>query len=175
MNSLYTHALAAAVAAAIGFGGGWRINGWRLGTAVADCRAESARTLKAISDKTAEAEREYRAKETQWKTKLEGVTHDGQEKIDAAKHDAAVADAERDGLRHQLAAYRAAARAATDTGTAAAGPATPDALDLLAELFARADDRAGELARIADLAHAAGGTCERAYDALTAGAADAPP
>ena len=33
-------------------------------------------------------------------------------------------------------------------------------------LFSRADDRAAELAAFADLAHAAGITCERAYDTL---------
>ncbi|WP_128422755.1 DUF2514 family protein, partial [Delftia tsuruhatensis] len=38
----------------------------------------------------------------------------------------------------------------------------------LAELQRRADERAGELARIADDARGRGSACERAYDAVSA-------
>jgi hypothetical protein len=41
---------------------------------------------------------------------------------------------------------------------------------LLADLFGRADERAGELAKIADERGIAGQQCERDYDALTAAA-----
>jgi phage tail sheath protein FI len=44
--------------------------------------------------------------------------------------------------------------------------ATCDALDLLADLLGRADERAGELAKIADERGIAGQQCERSYDAL---------
>lgn len=43
--------------------------------------------------------------------------------------------------------------------------------ELLAELFRRADQRAGELAAIADQARIRGLTCEAAYDALTGASA----
>ncbi len=56
--------------------------------------------------------------------------------------------------------------AARYTGVAGAGQAGADPLDLLAQLFSRADDRAGELAAIADRARVAGLACERAYEAL---------
>jgi len=149
-----------------GFTAGWAVNGWRLGAQVQKCRADSARTLGEINARAADAERDYRAKETEWATKLAGVTQDGQTKLDAARRDAVAAGVERDGLRRELDRYRAAARAAADTGAAAAGTPAADAVDLLAELLSRADERAGELAHIADLSHAAGSTCERAYDAL---------
>ncbi|MBU9208929.1 DUF2514 family protein [Burkholderia multivorans] len=82
---------------------------------------------------------------------------------DQARADAAVADGVADGLRKQVAALVADARRA---GAAAGSPATGDALDLLADLFGRADERAGELAKIADERGIAGQQCERSYDAL---------
>ncbi|MBU9368951.1 DUF2514 domain-containing protein [Burkholderia multivorans] len=82
---------------------------------------------------------------------------------DQARADAAVADGVADGMRKQVAALVADARRA---GAAAGSPATGDALDLLADLFGRADERAGELAKIADERGIAGQQCERSYDAL---------
>ncbi|MBA9898520.1 DUF2514 family protein [Burkholderia cepacia] len=86
----------------------------------------------------------------------------------AKKHDLAVADVvaagrAADGLRRQVAALVADVRRA---GAAAGSPTTGDALDLLADVFGRADERAGELAKIADERGIAGQQCERSYDAL---------
>jgi len=80
-----------------------------------------------------------------------------------ADADAARAAAGR--LRGDLAGYITAHRSAAQA-RAAAGQCAPDtsALDLLAELQRRADERAGELARIADDARARGLSCERAYE-----------
>ncbi len=82
---------------------------------------------------------------------------------DQARADAAIADGAADGLRKQIAALVGNARRA---GAAAGSPATGDALDLLADVFGRADEAAGELARIADERGIAGQQCERSYDAL---------
>ena len=54
------------------------------------------------------------------------------------------------------------------TGTAAAGPTASDAIGVLADLLEESDRLAGIYAQAADLAHAAGITCERAADALIA-------
>ena len=141
----------------------------QLKTDRAETAAAHAATLKAIADQTAEAERQYRAAETAWRTQIEKEAQDGQTRIDQARADAAAAARTADGLRQQLAAYRrAAASAAENPGTAPAGPPAGDAIGLLAELLAESDDRAGIYAAAADAAHAAGVTCERAYDALTA-------
>lgn len=129
--------------------------------------AHYAGVLADIAQQTATAEKEYRALENRTRTAIEKEATDGQQKIDRARADADSARAVAAGLQQQLAHYRgAAAQRAAHPGLATAGPAAGDALDLLAHLFSRADDRAGELAAFADLAHAAGITCERAYDTL---------
>ena len=60
----------------------------------------------------------------------------------------------------------ALAAVAAAVARAAAGQCTPDTgpLDLLADLQRRADDRAGELARIADDARTRGAECASRYD-----------
>lgn len=86
----------------------------------------------------------------------------------------AAADARlsRDGLLLDLQRFVAAAgRPAGSHPAPAAGSAGEpgaDPLDLLANLFSRADAGAGELASYADRLRVAGERCERAHDALTA-------
>ncbi|TDA48266.1 DUF2514 family protein [Burkholderia pyrrocinia] len=91
------------------------------------------------------------------------IATDAAKERDQARADAAVADGAADGLRKQVAALVADVRRA---GASAGGPAAGDALDLLADVFGRADERAGELAKIADERGIAGQQCERSYDAL---------
>lgn len=71
----------------------------------------------------------------------------------------------RNRLQRDLADYLAQHRAAAQA-RAAAGQCAPDTgpAELLADLQRRADDRAGELAHVADTARARGHACERAYD-----------
>lgn len=159
-------AIAAIVAAAILVLAGW----WHLSrvhAAEQAVHAHYAQVLADIRDETAKAAAEYRATEKTWQTRIEKEAQDGQARIESAQRDAVAAGAERSRLLSDIARYRAAARAAAHSGAAAAGPAAGDALDLLADLFSRADEAAGELAAAADLARAAGLTCERAHDALT--------
>ncbi|RQV10388.1 DUF2514 family protein [Burkholderia cenocepacia] len=84
-------------------------------------------------------------------------------KRDQAVADAVTADAAAHSLRERVAVLIADVRRA---GAAAGSPATGDALDLLADVFGRADERAGELAKIADERGIAGQQCERSDDAL---------
>ena len=161
---LIVAAIASAIVLALA---GW----WHLGQVKQAERAVHAHyavVLADIRDKTAAAQAKFRATETAWQTRIEKETRDGQDRIDTARRDAAGARAAADSLRADLARYRAAARATAHSSAAAAGPPADTAIDLLAELFGGADTRAGELAEFADLAHAAGLTCERAFDALTA-------
>lgn len=158
-----------ALAAGVALGGGLQqIRVANAQAALADARARHADTLRQIASQTAEAARLFRATEAEWRNRIDKETRDGQDRIDTARRDAAGARAAADGLRADLARYRAAARATAHSSAAAAGPPADTAIDLLAELFGGADTRAGELAEFADLAHAAGLTCERAFDALTA-------
>lgn len=94
---------------------------------------------------------------------------DGQDRIDLARADADRAGAELLRLREQLAAYRGAVRGpAAPAQPTAAGPAAETALDLLADLLSGSAGALVEVARFADAAHAAGTTCERSADAMSA-------
>ncbi|RQR36336.1 MULTISPECIES: DUF2514 family protein [unclassified Burkholderia] len=95
------------------------------------------------------------------------IATDAAKDRDQARADAAVADGVADGLRKQIAALVADVRR---SGATAGSPAAGNALDLLADLFGRVDERAGELAKIADERGIAGQQCERSYDALIADA-----
>nr|WP_239008010.1 DUF2514 family protein [Burkholderia anthina] len=93
----------------------------------------------------------------------QGNAEDASKKRDQARADAASAASAADGLRKQVAVLVERARHPTaSTG----GPSTGDPLDLLADVFSRADERAGELAKIADERGIAGQQCQRDYDAL---------
>lgn len=158
-------AAAAALGAAVTLAAAW--HAVRIKAAEQAVHAHYAVVLADIRDKTAAAQAAFRQRETTWQTRFDKEARDGQVRIDAARRDAAGARRERNGLRADLGHYRAAARAAANSCAAAAGETTGASVDLLAELFSRADEAAGELAQALDLAHAAGITCERAADALT--------
>ncbi|MBU9581387.1 DUF2514 family protein [Burkholderia multivorans] len=124
----------------------------------ADQSAKVADQAKQIDDLRAQCDEYSRRLVAQ-----QGIATDAAKERDQARADAAAADGVADGLRKQVAALVTDARRA---GTAVGSPATGDALDLLADLFGRADERAGELAKIADERGIAGQQCERSYDAL---------
>ncbi|TCW72817.1 DUF2514 family protein [Burkholderia sp. SRS-25] len=124
----------------------------------ADQSAKVADQVKQIDDLRAERDEFGRRLAAQ-----EEIATNAAKERDQARADAAVADGVADGLRKQVAALVAdTRRAAAEAGSSATG----DTLDLLADLFGRADERAGELAKIADERGVAGQQCERSYDAL---------
>ncbi|AIT21477.1 hypothetical protein BTN_2341 [Burkholderia thailandensis E254] len=93
------------------------------------------------------------------------IANDANQQRTAALADAFAARAAAGSLQQRVDQLVAAARhPAVTAGSQAAG----DALDLLADVLGRADQRAGELAEYADRARIAGQQCERDYDALTA-------
>jgi len=157
----------ALLAAAVALGAAvWRLNSLEKQLAVT--RAENAEFVSSLNVAGASFAAAMRATEQTWADRMEKEQYDGQTRINTAQHDAAAARAAADSLRATTDRYRAAATAAAHPCTTTSGPATTDAIHLYADLFAGADDAAGELAKAADLAHAAGLTCERAYDALRA-------
>ncbi|MCA7883256.1 DUF2514 domain-containing protein [Burkholderia contaminans] len=94
----------------------------------------------------------------------QGNAEDASKKRDLARADAAAAASAADGLRKQVAELVARAHdSAASTGGSAAG----GALDLLADVFGRTDEAAGEFARIADERGIAGRQCQSDYDAVT--------
>ena len=93
------------------------------------------------------------------------IANDANQQRTAALADAFAARAAAGSLQQRVDQLVAAARY---SAASAGSPATSDALDLLADVLGRADERAGDLAKIADERGIAGQQCERDYDALTA-------
>lgn len=124
-----------------------------------------AAVLGDLNIKAAQREKEYRQQETLWRSKYEEVLKDATPKIEAARLAASSAKLESDRLRRETDRLRRLARATPSAGGAKGGPSTSDALDLLTELFHRADGRAGELAEFADKSHHAGLVCQRLLQA----------
>ena len=117
--------------------------------------------------KVAEAEGKAREIEDGWRKKFDELGADTEKQIEAAKADAADADAASNRLRKQTERLTASLRSCpTGAATAEGGETRGRAADLLADVLRRADERAGELAQIADRARAAGSACERAFDAI---------
>lgn len=109
-----------------------------------------------------------RAKEQARQQSINKAIQDGQKIIDAAVADAAAARADvsvrdaADATAHRVAASGAGGHSCT---TAASQAATRAVL-VLADVFKRADERAGDLAGYADQSRGRGVTCEQAFDGL---------
>lgn len=111
-----------------------------------------------------------RAKEQARQLSINKAIQDGQRTIDQATADAAAARASADSLRgaaDDLAARLAVSEASGNSCTAAASKAATRAALVLADVLKRADQRAGDLATVADQARARGLTCEQAFDSLS--------
>lgn len=159
-------ALGLGLAAALATAGIERTRGASARTDAAKARQEIAEYRGTVAESGRLAERAQRTQEQIWRSRVDGVIQDGQQKIAAARADADRAGGAAHQLQQQLTAYRAAVRAASAAPTAAEGGApAADPLDLLADLFGQADARAGDLARIADERGAAGAICERHAEA----------
>lgn len=117
--------------------------------------------------KVAEAEGKARAIEDGWRKKFDELGADTAKQIEAAKADAADADAASNRLRKQTERLTASLRSCpTGAATSEGGETRARAADLLADVLRRADERAGELAQIADRARSSGSACERSYDSI---------
>ena len=132
----------------------------------AQARAQLAGEREASATAARQASERYRNLEDKHRDDLRTIDTQARQDLERSAADADAARAAAGRLRGDLASYLTAHRAAAQA-RAAAGQCAPDtaALDLLAELQRRADERAGALARIADDARHRGSACERAYDA----------
>lgn len=109
-----------------------------------------------------------RAKEQARQQSLNKAIEDGQKIIDQAVADAVAARTDL-GVRiaaDNLARSLSAKQAGDYSCTAAASQAATRAVMVLADVFKRADQRAGDLAADADQSRGRGVTCEQAYQAL---------
>ncbi|MCK1783340.1 DUF2514 domain-containing protein [Pseudomonas sp. TNT11] len=111
-----------------------------------------------------------RAKEQARQQAINKVVQNGQALIDTAAAAVTAANRESDRLRSAadgLASRIAASQAGGNSCTAAASAAATRAVMVLADVFKRADQRAGDLAGFADQSHSRGVTCEQAFDGLS--------
>lgn len=136
---------------------GWIPRGWIAERELAELREAHAQA----QAKSIQAAREEERRRI---TALEEVAHEAQKRSAELARDAAAADDVARRLRDHV--FRLAAATAADPSAPGSGQATGGTGLVLAQLFSRADDRAGELAAFADQAHAAGLACQRAYEAL---------
>lgn len=114
------------------------------------------------------AEAAEREKEQAHQQAINKVIQDGQTLIDQASADAAAARSTAASLRDEAnrLASGTASKASSNSCTAAASQAATRAVMVLADVFKRADERAGDLAEYADQSRSRGVTCEKAYTAL---------
>ncbi len=134
--------------------------------ALANARTDHAEYVAKIEKAASEATDAARAEEQRRQREINQVRNDAQHQIKAAADDAAVAAATADSLQQQVDTLLAGRRAC-DTRVAQGSATVRDLTAVLADLRRRADERAGELARIADESRIAGRACERAYDSLS--------
>ena len=157
-----------AIAATLGLGAMLLVQTIRL----ADAEKDALTATTNLANERGAHERAAREQAERFRN-LEGNHRDEIAKIDTtaqAAIDAAAGGRDRaidarNRLRGELADYLAQHRAAAQA-RAAAGQCAPDTSPaaLLAELQRRADERAGELAHVADTARLRGLACERSYD-----------
>jgi len=115
------------------------------------------------------ADRAQRAEEQRRQEVVNQEAKDAAQKLTQARADGVAAAAARDSMRDQLSTFLAAVhRAGQDPAPPAGGSRVrgPDPLDLLADLYSRADDEAGVLAGYADELRIRGASCERITDRL---------
>ena len=110
----------------------------------------------------------YRIEEQRRQTAHQEIIDEADRKILAARADAVIADAASGRLQQRIASLVAATReAARHPGVAVPSAPAGDPVELLANLQRRADQAAGDMARIADERGAAGNACVAAYESLT--------
>lgn len=143
---------------------------------LAEAQLETAHTEATLQTERATAARlafltseRYRTLEGKHRDEIAQNDTDAQAALAAADAGRARATTAGHRLQRDLANYLTQHRGAAQA-RAAAGQCAPDpaAIDLLADLQRRADDRAGELAHIADTARTRGLACERTYDSADA-------
>lgn len=148
------------LALAIGFGGAWQVQDWRMGKKLAVMGEAQALAI-------SEAGRVAREEEQRRQSAVNKEASDAREQNKAAAVDAGTADAAGDSLH--IEAGKFAATACGDPGVAQRGASATRAAMVLSDLLQRADKRAGELAVAYDRARIAGQACERVYEGVRRG------
>ena len=140
------------------------------GRTVERAEADLVSAQRDSGDRLAEVlgERDARAEEQRRAQAQEEARANAHEERTIADAGAAGADAASQRMRDEAGKLAATVSCpGTDTAAVARGQAATRAAMVLSDLLARADARAGELAKAYDRARIAGLTCEASYNALT--------
>lgn len=141
------------VIAALCFGAGWKVNGWRLGEGIAMAQVEAVQSARVTETKR------------QIVADTEGAK--GHEDLKQARRDADDARAAAAGLRAN-AAKLASRLAACNAGSASEREARERAAVVFAGVLEEMEARGRALAEFADQSRSAGLACERVYDGIRA-------
>ena len=164
---LRTRLIVGAVAAALAFGAGWAINGWRYGAKLARAEAQHAQVLAQLANGTVAAAQAARAEEARRTAAVEEQRDIAQNKLDGLALDVAAGRATADRLRIELDALRrrggACNPAAADRGSGQPGT---DSIGLLIDMLEGVESAGRDVAEYADRLRIAGAACEGAWDRL---------
>lgn len=133
--------------------------------ALASARTEHADYVAGVEMASRDASDAARVEEQHRQREIDQVRNDAQHQIKAAADDAAVAAFTADSLQQQVAKLLAN-RSDRNSRVAQGSQTIADLTTVLADPRRRADERARELARIADASRIAGLACEKSYDAI---------
>lgn len=159
--------LLASAALSAAFVAGSRYEGARKDVVIASMQADQAREREREALAQVNAVDRARLEERAKRNAQQEAINDAIKQRDQAQAAARAADAAGRELRARATALANAARRPAGAATVASCEAAENAAVVLADLFGRADARAGDLAEFADAAHIPGQACERSYDALT--------
>lgn len=139
MMPLYTYAATAVVAAALGFAGGWKTQGWRFGEQIADIERASA-------EASAKAQAAARAAEQSFALQLQKAQDESAKRETKLRAD--VADARRsvDGLRGTLYNFRASLPNAAPAAVIARADTTAELLGTCADEYRSVAEAADRIA-----------------------------
>ena len=116
--ALYTHVAAALLAGALAFAGAWQVQAWRMGEQLASLKADHAKTMQAIADKTEKASKAVRKYEA-------GVAGQLADKDATHYKELTYAQSETARMRACVAAGACGVRIITRSASCAAGGAVP--------------------------------------------------
>lgn len=162
--------IAALVAGALAFAGGWAINGWRMDGKLARAEARHAQVLEQLAHGTVAAAQAARAEEARRTAAVEEQRDIAQAKLDGLALELAAGAAVSERLRAELDTLR---RRGGACGTAAAqrgpGQQGTDTIGLLIDMLTGVESAGRAVAEYADRLRIAGAACEGAWDRLRNG------
>lgn len=162
-----TQLIAGLIAAAVAFGAGWLVNGWRMDAKLARLESQHAAVLEQLANAAVASVQAVRAEEARRHAVVEEQRDIAQNKLDGLALDVAAGRAFSDRLRDELDALRR--RGPTCSAGSTHGSASEprfDAIGVLADMYEGLERHGRAVAEYADRLQIAGLACERMYDGL---------